>query len=551
MREGGRFLTQLWRLRLGEFSTRVGRFGVVGVTGLLVNTIVLAALADLAGLYYVAAAVLATQVSTLWNFTLTELWVFADRSHRLRGVRRLVTFYAVNNIALALRVPVLIALTSGLGIHYVVSNLITLVLVFVARFTLADLWIWAKSDALAAQVAAHNYDIHGLVSVASQVALPELERFRVAEPLAAPPCTYASGRCDGDPGRAPRTARPRRASHTSRAAVAGFGTVIQMGERTEVLASPLLKRSPHVLYTNVVEPILRWTFAEMGYALVHAACIAHEGRAYLITARTDTGKTTTCLKTLDGRAYSFLSDDLTLLSPEGRVLPYPKPLTISRHTLRAVNRPLQSRRERMMLVYQSRLHSRSGRRFAMVLAKTHMPAATINTIVQLLVPPPKYQVDRLVPDVRIAPEATLAGVIVIQRGGEGHAQLSGEEALEILSQTARMPRASRRTRRSSISSTVATGPTCAPLSAERLRARCVRTATLLKSETMDWYLRVVALVDVWRPPGGARVIPTTRPVATVRDGRGGVRKARFCGRRSSRKAEARLLSPRPVRALLR
>ena len=42
----------------------------------------------------------------------------------------------------------------------------------------------------------------------------------------------------------------------------------------------------------------------------------------------------------------------------------------------------------------------------MVLAKTHMPAATINTIVQLLVPPPKYQVDRLVPDVRIAPEAT-------------------------------------------------------------------------------------------------------------------------------------------------
>ena len=94
-------------------------------------------------------------------------------------------------------------------------NLITLVLVFVARFTLADLWIWAKSDALAAQVAAaHNYDIHGLVSVASQVALPELERFRVAEPLAAPPCTYASGRCDGD--RAERLERPGPGAHHMR-----------------------------------------------------------------------------------------------------------------------------------------------------------------------------------------------------------------------------------------------------------------------------------------------------------------------------------------------
>ena len=66
-------------------------------------------------------------------------------------------------------------------------------------------------------------------------------------------------------------------------------------------------------------------------------------------------------------AYSFLSDDLTLVTPDGRVLTYPKPLTISRHTLKAVKRPLLSRRERAGLLVQSRLHSRSGRRFALVL----------------------------------------------------------------------------------------------------------------------------------------------------------------------------------------
>ena len=101
-----------------------------------------------------------------------------------------------------------------------------------------------------------------------------------------------------------------------------------------------MRRSPHVLYTNCVEPVLRWHFAEHGIALVHAACVAVDDRAYLITARTDTGKTTTILKLLDAfpRA-AFISDDLTLVAPDGTVASYPKPLTISQHTLHAVRTP--------------------------------------------------------------------------------------------------------------------------------------------------------------------------------------------------------------------
>ena len=111
---------------------------------------------------------------------------------------------------------------------------------------------------------------------------------------------------------------------------------------------------------------------------------------------------------------------------------YPKPLTISRHTLKAVKRPLLTRRERAGLLVQSRLHSRSGRRFALVLARTHLPAATINALVQLLVPPPKYHVERLVPGVEVAPEAHLTGMVVIQRGGLGGLALDEHEALETL-----------------------------------------------------------------------------------------------------------------------
>jgi dolichol-phosphate mannosyltransferase len=499
VREGVRYLAQLWRLRLGSLATHVGRFGLVGASGLVVNTVVLAALADLAGLYYVAAAVFATQASTLWNFTFTELWVFSDREHRRRGLRRMVMFFVVNNLALALRVPLLIALTAGLGIHYVVSNLLSLALVFAARFTLADLWIWAKSDSLAAEGAVHNYDIHGLVTVASQVALPELESFKIAEQLVDPTVRVRIG-----PVASSQT------SYVEGRGGFGFGASIQVGERTEVVASQLVGRSPHVLYTNVVEPILRWAFAERGYALVHAACIANGDAAYLITAKTDTGKTTTCLKTLEAARYRFVSDDLTLLSPDGRVLTYPKPLTISRHTLKAVNRPLLSRRERLMLVYQSRLHSRSGRRLAMILARTHLPAATINAIVQLLVPPPKYAVDRLVPGVHMAPEANLAGMIVIERGGRDEVDLTGTEALDIL--LANCEDAYGFPPYAQIEQLLHSGNGSDLRAAERAtiaRALGKAPAILLKSESMDWHRRVVALA------GGANGShPDRRPCAT-------------------------------------
>jgi glycosyltransferase involved in cell wall biosynthesis len=471
-REAIRYLRQLARLELGQLSARFGRFSVVGATGLVVNTLLLALFADVAGIYYVVAAILATQGSTLWNLCLTERWVFAHREHERSPAKRAAMFFAMNNAALALRVPLLFMLTTGLGVNYLVSNVLSLVALTVIRFGVADAWIWAKAQRR--EVESFCYDIHGIVTVASEVRLPELQRFLVPEALGRPTIRVRIGhmrdagdeagaathhRNGGPPGNG-RTVHHRNggspngnvsdgipaleamlsASDKSRSiryregfGALGFGVEIQqVGERMDVLAAPLLQRSPHVLYTNVVEPILRWMFASKGYALVHAACFADGDNAYMITARTDTGKTTTALKLLDHYPYSFLSDDLTIVCPDGRVLAYPKPLTISRHTVAAVKTPLLSRRERIKLIPQSRLHSRTGRRFAMVLATMRIPAATLNAVVQRLIPPPKYDIDRLVPTARVVPEARIAGIVVIERDRDLEMQLDPDEALDIL-----------------------------------------------------------------------------------------------------------------------
>jgi dolichol-phosphate mannosyltransferase len=265
--------------------------------------------------------------------------------------------------------------------------------------------------------------------------LPELEAFRVRRLSAKADISVGIGRLPQGP-----TAKSAAAVHNPfrysmryvEMGNLGFGADIELDENVKVLATPLLAHSPHVLYTNLVEPILRWEFVRRGYALVHGACVVQGDDAFLITARTDTGKTTTMLKLLDALPYQFVSDDLTLVSPDGHVLPYPKPLTISSHTLHAVNRHRLNWRERSTLPLQSRLHSRSGRRVAFILSSMGLPAASLNAVVQFLIPPPKYPVQRLVPGVRVATDAKVKGVIVIHRFDDGLEWLDTDTTLDIV-----------------------------------------------------------------------------------------------------------------------
>jgi dolichol-phosphate mannosyltransferase len=112
-----------------------------------VNLLLSFVLTDWLGVHYLLAAVLATQGSTLWNFALTEGWVFADRLQRWNRPYRLIMFLLMNNAALTLRGPIMFTLTSGLGIHYLFSNLLSLIAFTVLRYTLADALIWRDPNA--------------------------------------------------------------------------------------------------------------------------------------------------------------------------------------------------------------------------------------------------------------------------------------------------------------------------------------------------------------------------------------------------------------------
>ncbi len=264
------------------------------------------------------------------------------------------------------------------------------------------------------------YNIHDLIRIRSERRLPELGYFQSKTAL---------DDIDIDVhivGNPKKYATPSSICYQELLGNFGFSIVINRDEAiTKVFASRLIGLSPHVLYTNVVEPLIRWALVRKGFAMMHGACISFKGKALFITAQTDTGKTTTILHTLRNNLdqCEFLSDDMTILSDDGKVMNYPKPLTISQHTVQAVGGAPLSVAEKIFLKIQSRLHSKEGRRIGMWLSDNKTPAATMNAVVQMLIPPPKFMVDKLVPGTRYLDHSRLSQIVLIERGPTSEAPL--------------------------------------------------------------------------------------------------------------------------------
>jgi dolichol-phosphate mannosyltransferase len=435
-------------------AARFIAFGLVGVSGIFVNSGALWFFYHTMGWNHLVGAALATQFSTTWNFLLVDLGIYRKRAggtHLSRALR----FFIMNNALLLARLPVLQLLIDR-GLPILVANAITLMLLFVVRFALSDRAIFAQAaqgirpdpvrvlvdlDAAAAgppnpkrsRYLTYRYDVAGVVKIGSQIRLPELEFFRAQ--------WVADNEVDiairvGDIG----NRRPRRRaamtespdtmviSYEEHLGRLGANFRADISDRVVVDVGPLLARSCHVVYTNVIEPLLRFVMVSRGRMLLHSACIEIDGTGVMLSALTDTGKTGTILRLLREHGGRFLSDDMTVIDRSGNAAWFPKPLTISAHTLRAVSADDLTRSEWRRLQIQSRLHSKSGRSIAMALSRFNLPIMGINALIQILVPPPKYTVDRLVP-CQIASATRVSELFIIERGSPRMVDIDKEDAV--------------------------------------------------------------------------------------------------------------------------
>jgi len=458
VREGLIFLRLLTRLRRQHLIRQIRQrpptarermaqllrmvlFGLVGVSGLAVNTGALWLFYERLGVHHLAGAALATQVSTTWNFFLVEGLVYRGTGNGTRGGRA-TRFVLMNNLLMLARLPVFQVFVWA-GTQVLVANGITLAGLFLLRFLVSDRVIygpaWERSrdpvrmlvdfrpeDAVAAvarrrsQYLQYRYDIAGAVTIGSQILLPELEFFRAQ--------WVADREVDialrvGDVGRRRPRRRAAMTEHANPTTLRyeehlgrwGANFQVEFGKPVNVVVGPLLARSPHVVYTNIVEALLRFVMISRGRMLLHSACVSLDGVGVMLSALTDTGKTATVLRLLRDHGGLFLSDDMTVVDEHGNAVCFPKPLTISAHTLRAVQATDLTAREWRRLQVQSRLHSRGGRSLALTLSRFNLPIMGINALIQMLVPPPKFTVDRLVP-CRLGSAIRVEELFIIERG---------------------------------------------------------------------------------------------------------------------------------------
>ncbi|MDO8873222.1 MAG: glycosyltransferase family 2 protein [Methanoregula sp.] len=125
---------------------RVFKFGLVGISGIVVNMGLLWYLTEFVGLYYLVSSLFAIELSILNNFIWNDLWTFkAGASHKLSSrLHRLISFHVVSAGGLVINMGILYLLTSVGGVYYLISNIIGILVGFGWNFMVNRRVTWTR-----------------------------------------------------------------------------------------------------------------------------------------------------------------------------------------------------------------------------------------------------------------------------------------------------------------------------------------------------------------------------------------------------------------------
>lgn len=117
----------------GNIWIQVGRYFVSGGVAFLVDAGLLFALTEWAGLHYLVSSTISFSVGLVITYIFSIFWVFDNRTLKSKWAEFLV-FVLIGVIGLVLTNFFLWIFTDKLGLHYLLSKIITTVLVFIWNF---------------------------------------------------------------------------------------------------------------------------------------------------------------------------------------------------------------------------------------------------------------------------------------------------------------------------------------------------------------------------------------------------------------------------------
>jgi dolichol-phosphate mannosyltransferase len=397
LQEGMRFFRHLIRLRL-TVNQHLIRFLIVLAMAILLNLSLLGWLTS--GLNWNhLPAIAASGLLTLVGILVGEAWIFSDRP-RGQTSRRL---WAVLSVGLAFLITVYIPFTfflsAQLDTPLLLANSLALLLTGFIYYMLSEQWIWTRGLMMKPRENIY-YNIHGILSIASQVRLKDLAYFQSHHPPSAMDIQIRVDRL-GTPSRIPGAI-----CYDEHLGRFGFGLTILPGDFTEIVVSPLLENSPDFLFTNLVEPVIRWMLVTRGYSLARTAAvgISDSGksveRALLIVGQPNMAYGLIRLCELFG--LSFMGDDRVIIGRDRLVRSFPKQVTISYDMLPQSEKSL---RRSFRLRLQRWLYSQPVRQLGLFFSHYRLPAATVNTYLQRMIPQPKFNLNEGTDLIRFADRA--------------------------------------------------------------------------------------------------------------------------------------------------
>lgn len=145
------YLQHLWKLRLDLLPVgRFLRFGLVGLTGVVVDLAVFYVLRERWQLGLTRSAMLSAEVAILNNFYWNDRWTFFDLSRHQKGwrkrLKRLLKFNIVCLAGLILNVLIVNILFNLLGVNDYLAKLVAIALVTVWNFSINLKLSWRVTD---------------------------------------------------------------------------------------------------------------------------------------------------------------------------------------------------------------------------------------------------------------------------------------------------------------------------------------------------------------------------------------------------------------------
>jgi dolichol-phosphate mannosyltransferase len=119
------------------------RFGVVGLSGIVVNSAILWALVRELHLAVLLGSVLATEAAILSNFLLNDRWTFRGVSER-SFMQRLLRFNGVALGGMAITAGILTALASSTHLHLLIANVLAVGAATGWNYGLNSRWTWRQ-----------------------------------------------------------------------------------------------------------------------------------------------------------------------------------------------------------------------------------------------------------------------------------------------------------------------------------------------------------------------------------------------------------------------